>query len=121
VALQALDHVNISTRDVAGVRAFFVDVLGLQVGWRPPFPFDGAWLYLGDQAVVHVMEASAEPLPSRGSALDHFAFAAQGFEEMRARLEAHGVAQRAVDVPGSEVRQLFVTVGGVTVELNCRG
>lgn len=34
-----------------------MDVLGLRVGDRPPFPFPGYWLYAGSSAWVHVAPA----------------------------------------------------------------
>ncbi len=50
-----VDHVTIRVRpdDVEVMRAFYADLLGLRVGKRLR-SFPGAWLYLGDQAVVHV-------------------------------------------------------------------
>ena len=40
-----LDHINIATPRLAESRDFYVEVLGLQEGPRPPFEFDGYWLY----------------------------------------------------------------------------
>ena len=41
-----LDHVNIRTGNLAEMRRFYRDVLGLEDGERPSFRFDGAWLEL---------------------------------------------------------------------------
>ena len=40
-----LDHVTLRTHDLEGTRAFFEKVLDLKPGYRPDFPFPGAWLY----------------------------------------------------------------------------
>ena len=46
----AFDHFNLRAgRDlVERLRDFYVDVVGLRVGARPPFDFHGYWLYIGD-------------------------------------------------------------------------
>jgi catechol 2,3-dioxygenase-like lactoylglutathione lyase family enzyme len=122
MTLAGIDHVNISTAKLAETRRFFIDGLGLTEGWRPDFPFPGAWLYQGDRAVVHLVEKT-EPLPpSRQASLDHFAFAAQDYEATVARLKEKGVEFGAVAVPGSSIRQLFLLdPNGVTIELNFQG
>jgi len=120
MAIVGLDHINIRTADLARTEAFFVDVLGLVKGWRPQASIDGAWLYAGEQAMVHLVKADQPALPSKGSALDHFAFAIDDYEDAVRKLEAHGVAFRSADLPGG-ARQLFITeMNGVTFELNCR-
>jgi len=55
-----LDHVNIRTRQLSVVRAFYTDVLGLKDGPRPPFGHPGAWLYAGDRPVVHLWLGTAD-------------------------------------------------------------
>ncbi len=116
-----LDHVNIRTAELARTTAFFTDVLGLRVGWRPDFPFGGAWLYVGDKDVVHLVEVARAAAASKGSALDHFAFAIDDYEAAEAALQAHGMAFQPSVSPEGDIRQLFVTeLNGVTIELNCR-
>jgi catechol 2,3-dioxygenase-like lactoylglutathione lyase family enzyme len=36
-----LDHVNIHVYDLDGARDFLVRLLGVEVGWRPPFTVPG--------------------------------------------------------------------------------
>jgi len=121
MAITGLDHVNIRTTDLARTQAFFTDVLGLSVGWRPNFPFGGAWLYIGDKDIVHLVEVGRPGAASRGSALDHFAFAIDDLEDAAGRLDAAGMAYERSEAPNGGIRQLFVTErNGVTFELNCR-
>ena len=116
-----LDHVNIRTAELARTTAFFTEVLGLKVGWRPDFPFGGTWLYAGDKDVVHLVEVSRPAAASKGSALDHFAFAIDDYEAAERALAAHGMAFQPSVSPEGDIRQLFVTeLNGVTIELNCR-
>lgn len=117
----ALDHVNIRTADLSGTRAFFVDVLGLTDGVRPPFPFPGAWLYAVGKDVVHLIEIASPLGPSDASALDHFAFAISDYDEARRRVVQTGLKFYELGVPGGSVRQIFVTdLNGVLIELNAK-
>jgi catechol 2,3-dioxygenase-like lactoylglutathione lyase family enzyme len=121
LAITGLDHVNIRTTELAKTRAFFTEVLGLTVGWRPDFPFGGAWLYAGEKDVVHLVEVSTAGAATRGSSLDHFAFAIDDFEDAQRRLDAAGLTYELSAAPNGGIRQLFVTeLNGVTIELNCR-
>jgi catechol 2,3-dioxygenase-like lactoylglutathione lyase family enzyme len=119
--IRTLDHINIRTSDIEGTRRFFVDVLGLSVGWRPDFPFPGVWLYVGDRAIVHVVGVDAPMAPSKGSAMDHAAFTVDDFDAAKARLDAAGVSYRETATPEGDTRQLFFTdPNGVTLELDYR-
>ena len=121
MAILDLDHVNIRTTELAKTQAFFTEVLGLAVGWRPDFPFGGAWLYAGGKDVVHLVEVSRAGSASKGSSLDHFAFAIDDYDEAKRRLDAAGLAYEAGAAPNGGIRQMFVTeLNGVTIELNCR-
>jgi len=117
-----LDHINIRTADLAATTALFVDVLGLAEGWRPPFPFPGAWLYAGDKDVVHLVEVERPAGPSDGSSLDHFAFDISDYDEALERVKGTGLKFRESLTPGTSVRQIFLRdPNGVTIELNWKG
>jgi catechol 2,3-dioxygenase-like lactoylglutathione lyase family enzyme len=121
MTIRAIDHVNIGTSRLEETRVFFRDVLGLADGWRPGFPFGGAWLYAGDTAVVHLVDLRDPKAPSEVAALDHFAFRVDDLDEMIRRLDAAGVAYRGVTVPGTAIRQVFLRdPNGVNIELNFR-
>lgn len=121
MAILDLDHINIRTTDLIRTQAFFTEVLGLTVGWRPDFPFGGTWLYAGDKDLVHLVEVAKAGAASRGSALDHFAFAIDDLRDAERRLRAAGLAYECAEAPNGGIRQIFVTeLNGVTIELNCR-
>jgi catechol 2,3-dioxygenase-like lactoylglutathione lyase family enzyme len=134
----SLNHVSIRTTDIEATRRFYVDVLGLQVGPRPEFPFPGHWLYQGAlttyaNAAVHVIgidpsdpvglqqylgERGADALHGSG-AVDHIAFFATDLPGMMARLQRLGIEPRQRSVPGLGLHQLFLDdPSGVVVELN---
>ena len=120
MALQGLDHVTVNCADLAKSRAFYAEVLGFRDGARPAFSFPGAWLYLGERPVVHLV-GDAPSSPETGS-FDHVAFEARDIDAVRANLIARGVAYREGGVPGARVRQIFLRdPDGVKIELNFRG
>jgi catechol 2,3-dioxygenase-like lactoylglutathione lyase family enzyme len=53
--LGGLQHFTIEPQDLEKTKDFYVDVLGLENGDRPPLDFPGYWLYSGGQATVHLM------------------------------------------------------------------
>jgi glyoxylase I family protein len=120
-----LNHYNIRAGQplIGRVRDFYVAVIGLHEGWRPPFNFPGHWLYAGEAAVVHLVETSAEQTTAAPpSTLDHVAFTCTGFDEFEAKLRSLGIEYRKSEVPGATLRQLFVKdPAGNGVELNFAG
>lgn len=119
--LRAINHINIATQSLPETRDFFMTVLGLTEGFRPDFDFPGHWLYAGDQAIVHLVGVKSPVTPSKGCALDHFAFEIADYEAMIVTLEAHGISYAPIAVPGTPIRQLFIRdPNGVQVELNWR-
>ena len=106
------------------LRDFYVGVVGMTEGWRPPFPFPGHWLYLGEQAVLHLVEDETVKLVpgARRGALDHVAFTGSGLAALERRLQQRGIAYRRATVPGTSQVQLFVTdPSGNGVEFNFAG
>jgi len=120
MALRSLDHVNISCADLDRSRAFYADVLGLHDGKRPAFSVPGAWLYLGERPVVHLV-GEARGGDDTGS-FDHVAFEAEDFDGVSAHLARLNVTHETSNVPGAPVRQIFLLdPDGVKIELNFRG
>jgi catechol 2,3-dioxygenase-like lactoylglutathione lyase family enzyme len=137
MAIAQLGHYSVRTADLAASRRFYVEILQLREGYRPPFDFPGHWLYLGEDettfGVVHLIgvDPSApenlsrylgardpESLAGTG-ALDHIAFLATDWPAMRARCEAGGIEYVERQVPLLGLRQVFLTdPSGVTIELN---
>jgi len=143
--MPTLEHCNIRSFDLAATIRFYEDVIGLRAGPVPGGGDRGAWLYDDDGVpVVHVIgldpdkrEQGLAEIRNRlgdlaGSldidtmqgtgVIDHVAFRCDDHAAMVARIEAHGLAYRAFDIPGFDLRQIFVNdPSGVTLELNFRG
>ena len=97
--INAFDHVNIRTTQLATMVAFYESVLGLRPGERPPFSFAGAWLYCGNDAVVHLVEV---PQPAKGlePRIEHFAFRGSDLQAFLKLLKGKGVGCRIGVIPG---------------------
>ncbi len=119
MAIAAIDHYTILTKDLDATRHFYCNVLGLTEGWRPPFSFPGIWLYAGGHPIVHVI-AGREFQAGGTGAVDHLAFLGAGDpDDVAKRIKAAGVQVSARVVPGTKIRQLFCTdPNGVRLELN---
>ena len=117
--ISGLDHINIETTDLEGTIRFYEQVLGLRNGARPPFTFPGAWLYSGEQALVHLVGVDDLTNTSTTGAINHVALLANDFVGCKARLNALAQPYEQRVVPDSNIRQLFVNdPNGVRLELN---
>jgi catechol 2,3-dioxygenase-like lactoylglutathione lyase family enzyme len=118
--ITGIDHINIAAPMETLERCvrFYVDVLGLSEGHRPPFRSRGFWLYAGDAPIIHLTEKATSAAASTG-AFNHVALACEDFESMEERLRAHGIAFTVNRVPQTSQVQIFVTdPAGVDLELN---
>ena len=127
--LGGLQHFTIEPQDLEQSKNFYVDVLGLEVGHRPPLDFPGYWLYSGGTATVHLMgtRKPREGIVVRGTdkkfddtgRFDHIAFAATDLPGVRQRLQSKNVKFREQVVPRTGAAQIFLyDPDGVGVELN---
>jgi catechol-2,3-dioxygenase len=110
MTVQHLHHFNIKAPAalLEPVRDFYMEVLGLVNGERPPFRFAGYWLYAGSHPVLHLMAAKeGQPVPSEVGSIDHVAFACNDYDATCLHLQQHKIDYRSSTVPGTEQRQIF--------------
>ena len=105
--LGRLDHVNVRTANVEGMAEWYARVLGMPSGKRPPFPFPGAWLYVGDHAAVHLVGVTETPAGTDPK-VEHFAFQAKGLATFEARLAELGERFEKRVVPGFGITQINI-------------
>lgn len=105
MAIQGMNHFNVLTDDVEATRRFYVDVIGLTEGERPPLGFPGAWLYAGGRAILHVSGAKL-PQERRG-VIDHMAFSAVDLKATVERLKRHKVEYVLRQQVGTRIWQVF--------------
>ena len=121
MSIGILQHVNVKTDDLKSTVDFWTDAIGLRDGDRPNFTFPGAWLYSGEEAVMHLIDISGteEKAEKQTGSIDHVAFAAEGFGAFKDKLAGMGYEYEERIVPGGHLWQLFVRdPNGVLCELN---
>ena len=134
MSLNSLDHCSIRTVKLDDTRDFYTNILGMDDGDRPDFPFPGAWLYIDGVAVLHLVGvdpndpsglkkylggAIDEASLNGSGAFDHIAFRAKDPDLLLSRLRDKGYPYRERQVPEMDLFQVFVEdPNGITVELN---
>lgn len=118
MAISDMNHFTVLTHDLDATRQFYIGVLGLKEGFRPGLGFPGAWLYIGDRAVLHVIAGRPLPEPP-GGVLDHMAFSASDLQATVATLKARGIDYTLRKQSDSGTWQLFCfDPSGARVELD---
>jgi catechol 2,3-dioxygenase-like lactoylglutathione lyase family enzyme len=131
--LLRMEHYLVLSDDIDETKDFYCDALGMREGFRPKLDFPGYWLYLGETPCIHIAEWQTYaswtkevgiPISTKADGtgpVDHIAFNASGFTEMRAQLVDRGfeLSENLLDDIG--LRQLFLyDPNGVAIELNFR-
>lgn len=109
--LLAFDHVNIRTVHLEKMVAWYEDVLGLRAGPRPEFSVPGAWLYLEDTCVIHLIEADPAPMEhTDGESLrmEHMAFRASDMKGFVARLKDRGIGYKLFPFEALDMILVFI-------------
>ena len=134
MSVVAMEHVLVLSDDIQRTRDFYCDVVGLQLGERPPLAFPGYWLYAdsGSASCIHIAErrayaAHAASLglhvpehAAEGGPVDHVAIRAGSgnYDGLLERLSRAGIEAVTNAVPGGP-RQVFIEdPNGVRVEIN---
>jgi catechol 2,3-dioxygenase-like lactoylglutathione lyase family enzyme len=118
-----IEHFNITgpIELLERVRTFYLDVLGLQDGFRPPVPTRGYWLYSGEQALVHLNEGPERAALPELCNLDHIALGCTDLDAMLTRLTRHGIEHAAHHFTDAGMTLVFVRdPAGIMLELNFR-
>lgn len=122
-----LDHVLLLVDNMPGMVGFLTNVIGLDDGPRPPFPFPGHWLYGGGLPLIHLASRGRDDARSGylgmagapgAGVVDHVALTGIDLADMTARLDRAGATYAVRRVPGEGQIQLFVPgPEGLKVEL----
>lgn len=94
--LTRLMHVSLLVADLPRSRAFYEGVLGMRpCPDRPEMAFAGVWYDLGDCQIHLLVLPNPDPVvgrPEHGGRDRHTALGVRGWEALRARLDAEGIA-----------------------------
>ena len=103
----ALNHINLMTHDMDRITRFYGDVLGFKAGYRPPFSVPGCWMYLEENALIHVVQIDA-PAKNDDPAVNHFALTGSGLGEFLEHLRGLDVPYNVRIAPEIDLRQVEV-------------
>ena len=53
--VKLLEHVNLRTTEMEKLEEWYIRILGLKKGYRPPFGSKGTWLYAADIPMIHLV------------------------------------------------------------------
>ncbi|MBX9635974.1 VOC family protein [Nitrosomonas sp.] len=118
MTIEGMNHFTVLSSNLERSKAFYVNILGLTEGYRPPFDFPGAWLYAENQAILHIMTGKQLPANAAG-VIDHMAFTASNLHAVVNTLKQNGVHYELRRLKGLESWQLFFhDPDGAKVELD---
>jgi catechol 2,3-dioxygenase-like lactoylglutathione lyase family enzyme len=120
VTIDTIHHVNIRApaTDIAKLKDFYSEIVGLREGWRPPFKSRGHWMYAGPHPVVHLVEGGDDVGGASGGGVDHVAFRCTDLAAMIERLRSRGIDFQLSRVPSLGDQQLlFRDPLGIGIEL----
>lgn len=130
--VERLDHINIITERLDETADWYARMLDLERRDAPPpmTPQNAQWMFdARGLAIIHInaldfkrtYDRPVEPGGHTG-ALHHVALRMQGYDEMKARLDAQGAQYRENFVEAINLRQIFTAdPNNVLLELNFFG
>ena len=130
--VEALDHINIITDDLDGTAQFYQELLGLDRRDAPPplTPKTATWMFDSQgRAIIHINSLDCQRTYDREitpgdltGALHHVALRLNGYDEMKARLDARSADYQENLVEAIGLRQIFTAdPNNVLLELNFFG
>ncbi len=108
------NHLNLIASPDSRIQQMLANVLGLEIGSRPNFPFKGQWLYQGDKALIHIIEDDIE----QECLFGHIAFELDmSLQDLVCKLQQEEIQYNVRQVPDSSIVQVFVRAGDMVFEL----
>ena len=118
MAVLGMNHFTVLTDDVPATVEFYGRLMGLRDGPRPDLGFPGAWMYAGDDAVLHIVGGKRRE-QLRAGVIDHMAFTAKGLADTIATLTAYNIEHVCRQQVGTGFWQVFFhDPNGARVELD---
>ncbi|QKJ23643.1 hypothetical protein [Poseidonibacter lekithochrous] len=116
------DHVSLRAKNLESMKDFLVELLGLEIGARPNFPFPGYWLYTEgtENALIHIYDEDAsfykkdlikEDFKEESSGkniVNHICFSSDNYEEIMERIAKLNTDYSINLVPNSPIEQIFI-------------
>ena len=109
--IEGLNHYNLRAAPeiIENLKKFYLEIVGLKLGHRPPFNNGGYWLYANDKDVLH-LSFSKNDITNElhvSSTFDHMAFTAENEMDHINVLKENNIDYIIREVPEIGTRQIF--------------
>jgi len=106
-----INHYNLRAAPeiIEKLKNFYIEIVGLKLGHRPPFKNGGYWLYANDKDVLH-LSFSKNDITNElhvSSTFDHMAFTAENEMDHIKVLKENNIDFITREVPEIGTRQIF--------------
>ena len=109
--ISGINHYNLRSgaKMMEDLKVFYIEIVGLQLGTRPPFKSNGYWLNAGQKDILHLSETKENddnPANTK-STFDHMAFTAEDKDKYIKILEKKEIKFHLRVVPEIGTEQIF--------------
>ena len=109
--ISGLNHYNLRSevKMMETLKNFYIEIVGLQLGIRPPFQSNGYWLNAGDKDILHLSETKKNddnPVNIKNT-FDHMAFTAEDQDNYIKILKQRNIKFHLRVVPEIGTEQIF--------------
>jgi catechol-2,3-dioxygenase len=109
--INGIDHYNLRSDEkmIESLKDFYINIVGLKLGHRPPFKSKGYWLYAKEKDVLHLSSSkdNVKNLTNVNSTLDHVSFSASNKVFFIEILERKNIPFKERYIPEINIEQLF--------------
>ena len=109
--INAIDHYNLRSDEkmIETLKNFYINIVGLKLGYRPPFKSKGYWLYAKEKDVLHLSSSkdNIKNLINIDSTLDHVSFSANDKSFLMETLEKNNIVFKERYIPEINIDQFF--------------
>jgi glyoxylase I family protein len=109
--IKGINHYNLRADDqtMHTVKEFYVNVVGLTLGQRPPFKSKGFWLNAEGKDVLHLSSTKNNEKKENhvNGTFDHLAFSASNLKYYEEMLNENNIPFTFREVPEIGTKQLF--------------
>lgn len=106
-----INHYNLRADPeiIEKLKKFYIEIVGLKPGHRPPFKNGGYWLYANDKDVLHLSFSKNDIINELhvSSTFDHMAFTAENEMDHINVLKENNIDYIIREVPEIGTRQIF--------------
>ena len=109
--IKGINHYNLRAAPevIEVLKDFYINVVGLKLGERPPFKNQGYWLYANQKDVLHLSFSKNNVINELNvsSTFDHMAFTAENENNFINLLKQKNIGFSVREVPEIGTRQIF--------------